>query len=156
MNPTRTVAQALAASPAAGLLARVEAAQRICEILAPECRRLRLGFDPDTPGRFELREKDVLVNVDSAAQAAKLRQALPRLTQALGTRGFGAYSLKLKVMPPGAREVVIEIDPSRYGPARLPSVRGSQAVAHLALGLPDSRLRSALEKLEKTLARPLR
>ncbi|MEG0820157.1 MAG: hypothetical protein RR101_00215 [Burkholderiaceae bacterium] len=153
MTPTRTVAQALAVSPAAALLARVEAAQRISALLGPECARLRLGFDAATPGRFELREKEVLINLDSAAQAAKLRQALPRLTQTLQQKGFGAYGIKLRVQPPGGRDEVIDLDPSRYGPPRDPSAGGARAVHRLALELPLSDLRSALEKLEQTLGR---
>ncbi len=153
MNPTRTLAQALATSPVAGLLARVEAAQRIAAILAPECARLRLGFDASAPGRCELREKDIVLNLDSAAQAAKLRQALPRLNQALQQQGYGVYAIRIKVQPPGGRDQAAALDPARYGPARHLSAGGAQAVHHLAAQLPRSDLREALEKLEKTLGR---
>lgn len=155
MNPTRTLAQALATSPAAGLLARVAAAERVAEILTPECARLRLGFDPGSAGRFDVRDTEVLINVDSAAQAAKLRQALPRLTQALATRGFGGLAVKVKVAPPGGRDASDE--PQSHGPAREPNAAGATAVGELAGDLaaeePESRLARMLGKLARTLGR---
>lgn len=155
MNAPRTLNQALAGSTAAALLARVAAAEQIAAILAPECARLRLGFDPATPGRFELRETEVQIKVDSAAQAAKLRQAMPRLTQALASQGWGGLALKLKVAPPGAREE--ETVPQEHGPAREPSASGAVAVSELAGELaseePESRLARMLAKLARTLGR---
>jgi hypothetical protein len=154
MTAPRALAQALAVSPAAALAASVAAARRAARALAPECARLGMHLDLETPGRCELRGTKLVVRVPSAAQSTKLRQALPRLVEALRAEGIPVEEIALRVQPLGDNEPpAAAVDPARYGPPRAPSAPGARAVGALALALPVSDLRRALERLEKTLAR---
>lgn len=154
MTAPRALAQALAVSPAAALAASVAAARRAAGALAPECARLGMRLDFEAPGRCELRGSKLILRVPSAAQSAKLRQALPRLVEALRGQGIPVEEIALKVQPLGDHEPPAPpVDPARYGPPRAPSAPGARAVGALALALPMSDLRRALERLEKTLAR---
>lgn len=154
MTSPRALAQALAVSPAAALAASVAAARRAAGALAPECARLGMRLDLESPGRCEMRGSKLVVRVPSAAQSAKLRQALPRLVSALRAEGIQVEEITLKVQPLGDNEPpAAPVDPARYGPPRTPSGSGAHAVRTLALALPASALRRALERLERTLAR---
>jgi hypothetical protein len=154
MTAPRALAQALAVSPAAALAAAVAAAGRAARALAPECARLGLRRGREAPPPGAQRGQQLLLRVPSAAQSTKLRQALPRLLAALQASGLPVDEIVLKVQPLGGAEPPPEpIDPARYGPPRSPSAPGAQVVGALALALPVSRLRLALQKLEKTLAR---
>lgn len=97
MSAVRSVAQALAESPAAALVRRAADSQRLARALA--AADTSLPFDPLTPGACELRGSTVLMTVASPAVAAKLRQRLPQLTALLHRQGFELTEIKVRLQP---------------------------------------------------------
>lgn len=96
-DSARPIGAALSDSPeTAALLARVGSAQRAADLIAPLASSLGCGFDPNL-GNCELRGGVLLLAVDSAAQAAKLRQAVPRFQAALSANGVQVYEIRLRV-----------------------------------------------------------
>lgn len=169
--PTRSLADALADSPAGPLLARVERMQRIGLTLASAVARITPDFDVRDPRSVALTGNVLLLNALSAAQAAKLRQAVPGLLLHLHQNGVQVTEIRVRVQPaltsypeqPTARPPT----PSPSGERRRctganglaeeaapPIVAGAQALADsLSTTLPDSPLRRAAERLKAAFAR---
>lgn len=158
-SPVRPVAAALREAPeTARLLARVEATQRIALRIAPVCRSLAAGFDPLLPGRCECRETVVWLTASSTAQAAKLRQAVPRMLATLTEEGIRVYEMRVRVEPG------ITGDPER-GRSRPsspddawlnPSRSAGDEVDKFALTVAESPLRQAILRLAATLKKRAR
>lgn len=169
--PTRSLAAALADSPAASLLARLEQIQRIGRTLAGAVARVAPDFDACDPRAVALKGDVLFLNAFSAAQAAKLRQAVPGLLLHLHQNGLQVTEIRVRVQPaltsypeqptmpertdhpttgrPGTEGAA---DPE--GTSGPPVVAGAQALAEsLAATLPDSPLRRAAERLQAALAR---
>lgn len=155
-SPARPVAAALVDAPgAASLLARVEASQAAGRVLAPLVRALVPGLDLLPAGRCELRDAVLLITVDSAAEASKLRQAAPRLLAALASNGQQVYEMKTRVQAgishyPGQGTAGDSSRGLDYPPV---SATGVAAVRQAADQLPDSGLQRALGRLARTLDR---
>jgi hypothetical protein len=150
------VAAALRDAPGtASLLARLEASQAASGILAPLVRGFAPGLDLQAAGRCELRDAVLWITVDSAAEAAKLRQAAPRLLAALASNGQQVYEMKTRVQAgkspyPGQGTAGDSSRGLDYPPV---SAAGVAAVQQAAEKLPVSGLRSALGRLARTLDR---
>jgi hypothetical protein len=150
----RSVAETLRDTPeAAALLARWEATQRAARCIAPICNSLAAGFDPLTPGRCELRDAALWLIPASAAQSAKLRQAMPRMLSSLQAEAIKVYEIKFRVQPvvtpyPGQGSQGVSSSGEPW-----PSVGGHaiSAVGELALTVKESPLKSAAEHLLATL-----
>lgn len=99
LRPGSDLRQALQGNESlAGLMARVQASRDrlslVLPLLPPEMAPL-LRAGP-------LDDKAWLLLADNAAAAAKLRQWLPRLQQALEDRGWGSPPAKVRVQPRSA------------------------------------------------------
>jgi hypothetical protein len=141
------------APEAARLLARWEATQRAARCLAPVCRSLASGFDPLIPGRCELRDGVLWLSASSTAQAAKLRQATPRLLTTLGSEGIQVYEIRVRVEPgiTGYPEQGTTPPSSLDAGWLSPGSNAGEAVGKLALTVADSPLKKAIERLAATL-----
>jgi hypothetical protein len=155
-SPARLVGAALRDAPStATLLARLEASETASRILTPLARTLAPGLDLHTAGRCELRDKVLWLTVESAAEAAKLRQAAPRLLAALTSSGVQVYEMKTRVQAgnthyPGQGTAGDSSRRPDYPPV---SALGATAVRQAADRLPASSLQRALGRLARTLDR---
>jgi hypothetical protein len=149
-DPALTLGAALSGSPAgAALLERLEASRRLAHILAEDPHLRSAGIDPSRPGFFELRGSSLRLAARSPAEAAKLRQGLPRLRQALSQHGFDGIELLVAVQPvqnaypvPVSRENSHESAPDKAG---MDPGRGERV----------EQVRAFLDKLVITLDNPL-
>jgi len=141
------------APEAARLLARVEATQRISRSIAPVCRSLASGFDPLQPGRCELRDEVLWLSASSTAQAAKLRQATPRLLTTLGGEGIRVYEIRVRVEPgiTGYPEQGSTPPSSQDAGWLRPATSAGDTVSKLALTVRAPALQQAIERLAATL-----
>ncbi|MDE2082981.1 MAG: DUF721 domain-containing protein [Burkholderiales bacterium] len=96
-SPGQSLATALDRSePLTGLLQRLRASRARYDAIAGLLpTALRAGVRPGP-----LDEATWVLLVPNAAAAAKLRQMLPQLQQALAAAGWGGPPIKLKVRPP--------------------------------------------------------
>lgn len=141
------------APEAARLLARWEASRRAARVIAPVCRSLASGFDPLVPGQAELRDAMLWLTATSTAQAAKLRQATPRLLSALAVEGIQVYEVRVRVQP-GATGYPEQgsTPPSSQDAGWLkPGPGASEEVDQLARNVRESPLKRAVERLAATL-----
>ncbi|MCS6944289.1 MAG: hypothetical protein RMK97_02535 [Sutterellaceae bacterium] len=99
MHNTRLVAEALADSPAAALVRRALDSQRIAKAINRSGTPLPPAFDPLAPGACELRGDTLWLVAPSPAAAAKMRQSLPQLLQALSRQGFDLTEIKVRLQP---------------------------------------------------------
>lgn len=158
-SPARPLADALRDAPeAARLLARVEATQRIARRIAPVCRSLASGFDPLVPGRCEWREAVLWLTASSTAQAAKLRQATPRLLSTLGEEGIQVYEIRVRVEPgiTGDPEQGRVVHSSPDAAWLRPGASAGDTLSKLALTVRESPLQRALARLAATLKKRAR
>jgi hypothetical protein len=166
--PTRSLADALADSPAGPLLERVARVRRISQALAPAAAQLAPDFDVHDPWACELREDVLLLNARSSAQAAKLRQGIPGLLRLLHQQGAQVNEIRVKVQPArmiyperasqppqvslGAQEAVSGDLAKSAPPMTTTAVAGLKKLAQtLARDLHDSPLRQAAERLQESL-----
>lgn len=147
----RSVARVLQDSPeAAMLVARWEASQRAAHVIAPLCSSLAAGFDP--AGNCVVQDRVLWLTASSAAQSAKLRQAAPRLLSALGADGIAVYELKTRIQPGGSSYPrggthAVSSDDRWLRPGKL----ASSTMSELALTIAESPLKTAVERLARTL-----
>ena len=171
--PARSLADALADSPAGPLLARAARVQRISRSLAAAAAQLSPDLDVQDPGVCELREGVLLLNARSPAQAAKLRQGIPGLLRILHQQGAQVTEIRVRVQPARTSYPERANDPSQVSPraqitthadpvdpqrAIVPTAvagaDGAEALAQaLVRNLPDSLLRRAAERLQASLRR---
>ena len=155
-SPSRTIAAALADSAAGPLLARMEATRSAVAAIAATVADVAPDLDPTRPGAADLNGKVLLLNTTSAAQAAKLRQAIPRLLAVLHQQGLEVNEIRLRVQPPGPpapdpalTEINLE-DQRDRDDSRLAAARFAQ---ELASRLPKSPLRAVAEAMQKKLSK---
>lgn len=158
-SPVRPVADALREAPeTARLLARVDATQRIAHRIAPVCRSLAAGFDPLLPGRCEWRDTVVWLTASSTAQAAKLRQAVPRMLATLTEEGIRVYEMRVRVEP----GITGDPERGRSPPSSpddtwlSPSRSAGDQVRKFALTVAESPLKQAVLRLAATLKKRAR
>ena len=156
MHSGKTLAQALAETPAAALIARCERAD-----LAARLILAALGESTIHPGQLpsiqcQIREHALLVFATSVAQAAKLRQALPRLLAVLQERGLNLSEIRIRIQPgslaePNRGEAASRPVSAAQEQPRLSSSGALQLADKLALTLRPSPLRDAAERLARRL-----
>lgn len=111
-------------------------------MLAELERRFRKAAPPSLAqaSRVVWFERQILtLGAENGAIAAKLRQLAPQLVEQLQTNGAEVNGIRVKV----------QVANSRLGPTRRPrslSSAGQRQIAELAQNLPESALRSALER----------
>ena len=153
-SPAKPIAAVLHDSPEAShLIARWEATQRAVHCIDPVCRSLASGFDPLESGRCELRDDVLRLTASSAAQGAKLRQAIPRLLLALGSEALRVYEIRIRVEPgiSGYPEQGSMTPSSTDAPWLKPSREAAVHVGEFALTVRESPLKKAIGKLAATL-----
>ncbi len=155
MHPGKTLVEALAETPAAALITRCERAE-----LASRLIKAALGESSIPPGQSptfqcQIREHVLLVFASSAAQAAKLRQALPRLLAVIQERGLNLSEIRIRVQPGSMAEPISGGASDRTESAqRRPSAAAALQMAdRLARTLRPSPLRDAVERLARGLRR---
>ncbi|HXF45385.1 MAG TPA: hypothetical protein VNK91_04625 [Burkholderiaceae bacterium] len=163
MPEARSVAQALAASPAAALIRRAADSQRIARALA--AAGASLPFDPLAPGACELRERTLWLTAKSPALAAKLRQCLPQLLASLDRQGFELTEIRVRLQPTqksyrmhGSREFADDdLTRSREPPTGPePNAKAALGLAEkLALTFPHSPVGEAARRLAGRLRKRL-
>jgi hypothetical protein len=168
--PPRSLADALAESPAGPLLARIALAQQVSRTLADIVTTLAPDFDVNDASACNLREGVLLLNARSPAQAAKLRQGIPGMLRRLHQTGAQVTEIRVRVQParmsyPERANDLPQVSPRGEptpadGPASpLPTspptvVAGVEELARtLAHALPDSPLRRAAARLEAAVER---
>jgi hypothetical protein len=160
MRHARSLAAALADSPAGALLHTLERWRRIADIVAQEAQRIAPDFNARDPRACELREDELLLNARSAAQAAKLRQGLPGLLRLLHQQGAQLSQIRVRVQPAptgypdgaSATGGVAPITP----PLPASAFHGAANMADsLVQTLPDSPLRTQVQSLQKMLRKRL-
>lgn len=158
-DPAQPLSSVLRSSPeAARLLARWEASRRAARVIAPVCRSLASGFDPLLPGQAELRDAVLWLTASSTAQAAKLRQATPRVLSALAVEGIQVYEVRVRVQPGATGYPEQGSKPASSSDAAWlqPGPGASEEVDQLARNVRESPLRRAVERLAATLKKRAR
>lgn len=153
-SPARSLADVLRDAPeAARLLARWETTQRAARTITPVCRALASGFDPLLPGRCELRDAVLWLTASSTAQAAKLRQATPRMLSSLSGEGLQVYEIRVRVQPglTGYPEQGRAAPSSPDAAWLRPAPGAGDTVDRLARQVRESPLKHAVERLAATL-----
>jgi hypothetical protein len=168
--PARSLADALADSPAGPLIARIARMRRISRALAEAVAPLAPDFDAHDPWAVELREGVLLLNARSAAQAAKLRQGVPGLLLHLHQDGAQVTEIRVKVQPArmsyperandhpqvsaGAETGTCGSTEAAVRTALPTAVAGvKELAAVLSSSLPDSPLKQAAGRLQAALRR---
>lgn len=162
----KTLADALAEVPAvAQLLSRLQTSQSAARILAAASPPIGGGFDPLRPGVCELRGGLLLLTATSPAQAAKLRQELPRLQKLLKQQGLDLNEIKVRIQPAhlpyreevsGPPQVLAAPNSAQPATDRTDDIAAPLRFAdELALTLPDSPLRDAVQQLRAALREEL-
>lgn len=163
MKPAaRRVDQILAGTPlAASLLARLSAARVAARLIAPICAELVPDFDPTWPGHCDLRGGVLRIWLGSGAHASKLRQASPRLLATLQSSGVEVSEIKIGVQLGRVRGAAPADAGKKTGNAprslRPRAKEKGQLIEmmefskKLALALPDSELRRAVDRLGRSL-----
>lgn len=154
-TPSRTVASALADSPAAALLARLAATQRATAAMAAAVAELTPGLDLTQPGTADLQGETLLLNASTAAEAAKLRQAVPGLLALLHQQGVEVSQIRLRVQPRApatAEQGLIQVSEGQDPGAAERRAAAERFARELAARLPDSPLRKAAERMRRKLS----
>ena len=159
---TRRIDQILTDSLlAAPLIARLAAARQAAQAIALICAEVAPDFDPMQPGACDLREKTLRIWVRSGAHSTKLRQSSPRLVASLQLHGLEINEIKVGVQPGRVRE-----NPARNARNSGFAPTGNDAITaitsanylaaldasrKLALALPESGLRAAVDRLKAAI-----
>jgi len=97
---SRRLSDILADTPGiAALNTRAEATRQVADVIAPVCAEILPGFDPRSPGHCMLRGTRLRLFARNAPQAAKLRQSVTRLQNALQRQGFEGIEIELVIQP---------------------------------------------------------
>ena len=158
MRPTSlTLAAALAESPAAPLLARLDATRAAVAVIAAAVAELTPDLDLARPGVADVNGEVLLIHAASAAQAAKLRQAVPSLLALLHQQGLDLSQIRLRVQPRSLPESRGDMTQIRQAQTQAPPADQARAAARfaeeLAALLPESPLRQAVQRLGRAAKR---
>jgi hypothetical protein len=162
MNPNaRRLDRILTDTPlAASLLARLAAGRRAARAIAPVCAEVVPDFDPLRPGACDLRGGILRIWLGSSAHSTKLRQALPRMQAALRGNSLEVNEIKIGIQPARLRKAPLADAPNkarerlnersglRQSPQEIQRIR--EFTRKLALALPESELRRAVARLERS------
>jgi hypothetical protein len=156
--PAKRIDQILTDAPlAANLLARLAAARRAAELIAPLCTQIAPDFDPLIPGACDLREGVLRIWLHASAHCTKLRQSTPRLLDHLRSHGLEVNEIKVSVQPGRVRANPARDGSKKASIAGLVNAEDSDRAKNLlklqdfsrklALALTDSPLRQAADRL---------
>ncbi len=121
-------------------------ARRISRVIASETARLRIGTDFSDLGNIRIKNRNIVLFVRSAPQAAKLRQILPRLDEALALKGYRmCIDIKIRPVKP---ELVLRENKAQSQERQI-STATSELISKKAESLDDSALKEALLALAK-------
>jgi hypothetical protein len=160
MRPARPLAAALAESPAAALLHRLERWRAIAALTGPAAAAIAPDFPVGDPRACELRGDVLTLTASSAAQAAKLRQGIPGLLRLLHQHGTQVTEIRVRVQPAGAGHApdadgepfVTKTRAAPPDPLPEGASEGARALAdRLVQTLPPSPLRAQAERLRDRL-----
>jgi len=171
--PARSLAEALADSTAAPLLARLARTRQLAARVSGAISALAPDFDAGDPLTCELREGTLLLNARSSAQAAKLRQGVPGLLRLLHQSGTQVTEIRVRVQPAcksyperlddaaqeseGSLPSAAPVDAGSTPGLAPPAVAGARALARtLADELPDGELKRAAQRLQASIERTTR
>lgn len=152
----KTAAQALAESPAAGLVDQARRLGRISSLVADFCRD-NVGTDPPTLPRCAIQGGQAVILVASAAQAAKLRQRATTLNRLLQDCDPQLTGIRIRLQLGGADDPT-QIKAAVGTAEPLPpesAVAALRFAEDLGRDLPDSPLRRAALRLQGVLRRKL-
>jgi hypothetical protein len=100
MNPhCKSAAEALAEGPLAGLVDQARLLGRISSVIAEVSREAASGTGSLPPLRCALQGRTVVITVGTPSQAAKLRQRMAALHQALGERLPELTGIRIRLQP---------------------------------------------------------
>jgi hypothetical protein len=162
MFPGKTPLQALADTPVASLLAQCQRAERAGRLINAALGEA--GFPGGPPVlNCQFKEQVLIVFAHSAAQATKLRQAIPRCLAALREQGMYLSEIRIRVQP--VRLTQTKDSAAQTGPdvpasdrdiqSRSQQLKPARAFAEkLALTLRPSPLRDAALRLASRLQEP--
>lgn len=122
--------------------------RRVSRVIAPLLAGLPLGVDFTNLGNIRIRDNTIVLYVRSAAQSAKLRQLLPRISDALGRAGF-REPVEVRIRP---EHTSIDMRQNRaIGEPRTGNASAAQELRLRAQTMPDSPLKTQLLRLAATL-----
>ena len=122
--------------------------RRVARLLAPEVSKFRLGLDLTRLSNLRVTDNKAVLFVQTAAQHARLRQLLPRLTHILEQAGL-TIPLEIRIRP--VKETVVLRDNLAQGQPRVASEQTQRTVMKAAQSLDDSPLKQALLSLARTM-----
>lgn len=155
----KSAAEALAEGPLAGLVDQARLLGRISSIVAEVGQGTVSGTRSLPPLRCALQGRTVIVTVGTPSQAARLRQLMAALHQALGERVPEVTGIRIRLQPGGSGDPVPPGggSPSATGqPSRPEQSRESLSAAlrfadDLSRNLHDSPLRLSARRLQASL-----
>ena len=158
MNPRyKSALEALAGSPLAGLVDQARLLSRISSVVAEVNREKASGTRP-LPLHCTLQGRTVIITVGTPSQAAKLRQRMAALQQALGERVPDVTGIRIRLQPGGSADPVSGTPaPAAAGllPHNEPSPESLSAALRfaddLSRNLRDSPLRLSAQRLQASL-----
>jgi len=159
MNPhCKSAAEALAAGPLAGLVDQARLLGRISSLVAEVSRDTGSGNRSLPPLRCALQGRTVIITAGTPSQAAKLRQRMAALHQALGERVPEVTGIRIRLQPGEAGDLVPGISaPGPTGPVVGPERSRENLSAALGFAddlsqnLRDSPLRRSATRLQALL-----
>ena len=159
MSPRcKSAAEALAESPLAGLVDQARLLGRISSLVSEVSQEAASGSRPLPPLRCALQGRTVIITVGTPSQAAKLRQRMAALHQALGERVPEVTGIRIRLQPGGSDAPASGIpapgepgQPSRSGRSPENLSAALRFADDLSLRLRDSPLRLSARRLQASL-----
>lgn len=122
--------------------------RRVARLLAPEVAKFRLGVDLTQLSNLRVTNNKAVLFVQTAAQHARLRQILPRLTRILEQAGL-VLPIEIRIRP--VKTTISLRDNLAQGQPRVASAQTQRTVMQAAQSLENSPLKQALLSLARTM-----
>ena len=154
----KSAAAALAEGPLAGLIDQALLLDRIASVVADVSLESNTATRSAPPLRCALRGRTLVITAVTPSQAAKLRQRLAALREALGERAPQLTAIRIRLQPAGSADPVPGSPPGETAGSapRPPASRESLSAAlgfadALATSLHESPLRRSAQRLQASL-----
>jgi hypothetical protein len=154
----KSAISALADGPLAGLIDQALLLDRIASVVADVSLESKPATCSGPPLRCALRGRTLVITAVNPSQAAKLRQRLAALREALGECAPEVTAIRIRLQPAGSADPVSGSPPGAPagGATRPPASRESLSAAlgfadSLATGLRESPLRRSAQRLQASL-----
>ncbi len=153
--PCKTAAEALADGPVAGLLIQARLLGKAAALIETVSRDLGASLPPLLPTHCSLQGRTVIITVSTSSHAAKLRQRLSRIQQAVADHLPEVTGIRIRLQPGSTNYRMPGIEPAK-GMSVTADNRPDQSAAmqfadDLAEKLHDSPLREAALRLRASL-----